>query len=154
MLGKPVEYGINQIIKWLTKGRIRGSFAGTLFNELGFQRWCPSRADRLYSRISGVSQRRPNLRPRLGPILSNVVASYGYSNDARYRRLDVSWQEFTISSPLRHYYVWYSLNNGRYSPMASRSLLVRPGNFVRFAVRIDNVDGISSPWIYSIRYRV
>ena len=154
LLGKPVSVGVNQIIRWLTKGRIRGSFAGTLFNEIGFQRWCPGKADRLYSRIRGVSRRRPSLRSRLGPIVSNVVARYGSSADSRYRLLHVSWQEFTVSSRLRNHYVSYRLNNGGWRRMSRRSLLVRPGNFVRFAVRVDNYDGISSPWIYSLSYRV
>ena len=154
LLGKPVQVGVNQFIKWLTGGRIRGSLAGTLFNEIGFQRWCPKYADRLYSRVTRVSQQRPSLRPRLGPIVSNVVARYDSSPDARYRMLEVSWQEFTVTSPLRHYYVSYSLNDGAYRAMRYKSLLVRPGNYVRFAVRVDNYDGISSPWIYSNRYVV
>ena len=154
LLGEPVEIGVNRLISWMTKGRIRGSFAGTLFNELGFQRWCPERADRLISRVRGVSQRRPGLRPRLGPFVSGVVASYGYSSDARYYRLNVSWREFTVSAPLRHYYVWYSLNGTRYQALRGKGLLIRPGNFVRFAVRVDNTDGISSPWIYSPRYQI
>ncbi len=153
LLGKGVEFGVGQIITWMTTGRIRGSLAGTLFNELGFQRWCPDKADRLLSRIRGVSQRRPNLRPRLGPIVSNVVARYGISPNPGYRMLHVSWQEFTVSSRLRNYYVSYNYD-GKWRPMRMKSLLVRPGYFVRFAVRVNNYDGISSPWIYSVRYKV
>ena len=154
LLGKPVAFGVNRIIRWLTSGRIRGSFAGTLFNQLGFQRWCPSRADRLYSRIRAVSRRRPSLRSRLGPIVSDVGARYGYSANPRYRRLNVSWREFTVSSRLRHHYVSFRLNGGRWGSMDGWSLLVAPGNLVRFAVRVDNYDGISSPWMFSSLYRV
>lgn len=66
----------------------------------------------------------------------------------------MTWFEFSPSSPLRTYYLYYRINEGRWVPRNSKVLNVYRGNRVQFAVRVDNQNRISSPWVYSLDYNV
>jgi hypothetical protein len=153
LLKKPVSYGVNRIVSLLTKGRVQGTLAGSLFADIGFNPWCRKQYAKLKKRLQGVAQKKPSLRSRLGPFVFNLRATYRVLSN-QVDRFEVTWLEFSPSSPLRTYYLYYRINEGRWVPRNSKFLNVYRGNRVQFAVRVDNQNRISSPWVYSLDYNV
>jgi hypothetical protein len=137
----------------MTRGRVQGTLAGSLFADIGFNPWCQKQYAKLKKRLQGVAKKKPSLRPRLGPFVFNLRASYRVLS-GQVDRFEVAWFEFSPSSPLRTYYLYYRINEGRWVPRNSKVLDVYRGNRVQFAVRVDNQDRISSPWVYSLDYNV
>jgi hypothetical protein len=155
ILEEPVAVGINRLIGLFTRARVHGTLAGTLFAQLGFNPWCKSAYPKLRSRLQGVVRRRPALRPRIGPFVFGLHATADVISQFQ-DRVRVSWFQYTISSPLRHYFLWYSQNGRRFLPAPNGSPILDfgRGNVVQFAVRVDDQAGGSSPWVYSVRYRL
>lgn len=151
-LSKPVSVGVSRIISLLTEGRVRGTLAGQLFTQVGFTPWCKNQFGKLVLRLRRVAAQRPDLRSRLGPFVYGVYASYTRWNAFK-DQMFVHRSEFAGSSRLRNDYTWYSLNGGTWQPLGAHSLLVPIGDRVKFAARVDDTSGLSSPWAYSVTYR-
>jgi hypothetical protein len=153
LLGKPVKAGVAGFIRLLTKGAVRGTLAGTLAAEIGFNPWCSHRYAALRRRLKAVADAKPKLTPRIGPFVFNVVPRY-QTLSGLVDRIAVSWTELSLSSPLRFHFVWYRVNQGRWTPISGTTVNILRGVRAQFAVRVDNRDGASSPYAYSADYLV
>lgn len=154
LLKKPVISGVNYIIRVLSKGRIKGSLAGNIFSVVGFQPWCMGQYGALRTRLEGVVAQQPTLRSQLGPFVFRVHASAAPSRIyANSEFFSVNWSEYPRPTILDRYELFYSVNDGRYiQHYRDNGLHFRHGYRVRFAVRVIDVVGVSSPWVYSPQY--
>ncbi len=100
------------------------------------------------------SRSQPSLRSELGPFVFGLYAFAVPSPRYAYHDyFTVRWSEYPRSTILDKYYLWYSLNGGRYQPVyGGNAIHLRRGNRVRFALRIINFRGQTSPVTYSPSY--
>jgi hypothetical protein len=153
VLKKPVSVGVNYLVRVLSEGRIKSTLAGTIFSNVGFSPWCKGYYGQLLQRLRGVRQQYPNLAPRLGTFVfgasASAVPSRIYANSSFFT---VSWTEYG-TSPRDKYYVSYSYNGSRYQLIrGGRSIHLRRGGRVAFAVRIINEFGARSPFVFTPVY--
>jgi hypothetical protein len=154
LLDKPVRFGVNRLIGFMTKGRVQGTLAGSIFDEVGFKPWCHGKYQKLKTRLQRVVQVKPALRRQVGPFVFGLGASVSVASDL-IDHFRVGWNEFSLSSPLRHYFLAYRVNGGRWLNASDKVVdIVRVARVVQFAVRVDNTAGTSSPWVYSPVFRV
>jgi hypothetical protein len=153
LLKKPVSVGVNYIVQALSKGRIKGTLAGTIFSNVGFNPWCKGYYGELLARLRGVRQQYPNLGPRLGTFVFGAgafaVPSRLYANSSFFT---VSWTEYG-TTPRDKYYLSYSYNGSQYQLIrGGKSIHLQRGGRVRFAVRIINEFGARSPFVFTPVY--
>jgi hypothetical protein len=154
IIKRPFMQAVDGMVRLLSKGRYRSTLAGMLAYQIGFRPWCSGAYGRLQDVLRSASREDASVRPKVGPFVFGVSATFAPSRVLPgYDWATVNWNAFTLSSPLRYYYVQYSLNGRRYQAIPDRSVLVDHDDFVRFAVQIDNRDLVSSPWVYSPTYR-
>ena len=150
----PLKAGTNALIRLVSRGRYRGTLAGTIFTSVGFNPWCKGSYSRLRNRLRSLTERRPALTRELGTWVFNLhataVPSSIYRNSSYFR---VRWSEFPRLTVLDTYYLWYSINGGRFFQVrGGQNIHLLRGNRVQFAVRIVNLRGETSPYVYSPRY--
>jgi hypothetical protein len=153
LLKKPVSVGVNYIVRVLSEGRLKSTLAGTLFSNVGFNPWCKGYYGKLLQRLRGVRQQYPNLGPRLGTFVFGASASAApssiYANSSFFT---VSWTEYG-TTPRDRYYLSYSYNGSQYRLIGGgKSIHLRRGGRVRFAVRIINEFGARSPFVFTPVY--
>lgn len=154
IIKRPFMQAVDGMVRLLSKGRYRSTLAGALAYQIGFKPWCSGAHGRLQEVLRSASREDQSVKPKIGPFVFGVRATFTPSRlFPGYDSVTVNWNAFTLSSALRYYYVEYSLNGRGYRAIRDRSVLVDHDDVVRFAVRIDNRDLVSSPWVYSPNYR-
>ena len=153
LLKKPLPQAINGLISLISRGRVRTTIAGSVFSRFGFQPWCRGYYGQLLSALRGVSERKPAYRSKFGPFVFGLRASYRASRYPGYNLVTVAWNEYAVSSRLRKYYLSYRINLGDWQVLrGGKTIYVDRRNRIQFAVRVDDENGISSPWVYSLKY--
>jgi hypothetical protein len=115
------------------------------------QQWC-LRSNGLRRILNRVVDRRPDFEDRIGPFVFNLRATESYWN-ATYERVRLSWFDYDLTGRRRTSYLWQRLAGDIWRPIGSDRLVVHNAN-IRFAVRVINSDGVSSPWAYTPWYRI
>jgi hypothetical protein len=146
----PVNKAAVKLIGLMAKRNI-AVLSASLLTTVG-KPWCEKGLSSLKPVFKQTVAKKPALRSRIGPFAFNVFAST-VGRSQSYVQATVSWTEFDLTSRLRYFYVWGRVNGGAWIRVP-KTVPIRRGNDVQFAVRIDNVDGISSPFSYSRVYYV
>jgi hypothetical protein len=146
----PVTKAAVKLIALMAKRNI-AVLSASLLTTVG-KPWCEKGLSSLKPVFKQTVAKKPALRSRIGPFAFNVFASTVGRNQS-YAQATVSWTEFDLTSRLRYFYVWGRVNGGAWIRI-QKTVSIRRGNNVQFAVRIDNVNGISSPFSYSRVYYV
>jgi hypothetical protein len=144
----PVKTAATKLISLMAKENV-AVLSASLLTTLG-EPWCEKKVSKLKPVFKQAVALKPALRPRIGPFLFNVLAGIVAQNQ-KYDWATVRWTEFDLTSRLRFFYVWCRVNGGRWIHV-HRTVALPRGSNVQFAVRIDNIEGISSPWAYTPVY--
>lgn len=149
---RPLSQAVDEMVSLLTRRRFRGTLAGALADQIGLQPWCRDSYRKLRAVLRGAARRDSDLRPAIGPFVFAVRASFDRSLPGVHY-VTVDWDAFLLSGSMRSYELAYSVNGRAYKPVyGGNTLFVSRGDAVRFAVRIDNYAGVSSPWVFSPVY--
>ena len=146
----PVNTAAVKLITLMAKRNI-AVLSASLLTTVG-KPWCEKGLSSLKPVFKHTVAKKPALRSRIGPFAFNVIASPIARNQS-YVQATVSWTEFDLTSRLRSFYLWGRVNGGAWIPI-HKTVSIRRGSNAQFAVRIDNVNGISSPFSYSRVYYV
>jgi hypothetical protein len=153
LLKLPVAAGAKKLIGLFTERRIP-ILATALIAPVATKLVCKPITKKLKEVIHRTVAQRPALSPHIGPFVFNLYA-VGSSWNAYYNHFILNWREYDLTSRLRYHYAWYHYNNStQWYKFPENGLVprVRQGNTVQFALRIDDVAGLFSPWVYSVPY--
>ena len=153
LLKIPVAAGAKKLVSLFTKNRF-AILATALLAPVATKLVCKPVTQKLKAIVKHVVAQKPALSSRIGPFVFNLYAT-GSSWNARYNHFVLHWREYDLTSRLRYHYAWYHFDNGtQWYQFPENGLVPRvaQGHTVQFALRIDNVAGISSPWVYSERH--
>jgi hypothetical protein len=103
--------------------------------------------------LTSAVQQRPAVRRDLGPWVFNLHRTSiepAIGGNVRTYFVRVGWTAGTFGYwQLRNAYVYASVNRGQWQLLRRAGAFVAAGNTIAFAVRVDDVTGVSSPWAYS-----
>jgi hypothetical protein len=115
------------------------------------EQWC-LRSNGLRKILNRVVDRRPDLEGRIGPFVFNLHATESPWNNY-YEHVTLGWYDYDLTGRRRTAYLWQQLAGQNWQQIGSDRLVVHNAE-IRFAVRVVNTDGVSSPWAYTGWYRI
>jgi hypothetical protein len=115
------------------------------------EKWClqSNGLRKILDRVVGL---RPDLENRIGPFVFGLGATQSPWN-SYYEHVRLSWFDYDLTGRRRTAYLWQQLSGDAWRRIGS-DRIVRHNAYVRFAVRVVNTDGLSSPWAYTGWYHI
>jgi hypothetical protein len=153
LLKLPVAAGAKKLVSLFTTNRF-AILSTALLAPVATKFICKPVTKKLKAVVNRIVAQRPALSSRVGPFVFNLYAA-GSRWNAGYNHFVLHWREYDLTSRLRYHYAWYHFDSStQWYHFPENGLIpkVAQGHTVQFALRIDNVGGISSPWVYSVRY--
>jgi hypothetical protein len=155
-----VADGVNGLIRLLSKGEIKTTIVGTLVGNVAVK-ICPHALNKLATLLGLVAKRRPVYRPMLGPLVllpATPVTEDPLGNG--YIHVTVGWRAIDAASRIRTYALWERVNQGGWRrlilPTQTGAVLTYHalGQTVQYAIRAFDWAGNTSPWAYTLTYRL